>query len=243
MTTRFFSLCLFCLLLGGPRTAFASDSPETLAWVQRVGAKIENTLEDAVNANDWANLLVKLMEAHDDFDAIALAGLQCQDARIAAELGRNYCNWLNNYTKDKDLNACIVRAQEGRKQAHMMVEAAAVCQNGATTRVAPSEPVNSLSSVVLAETDAIRQHLQKAQNALSHHSCFYQLEQAYRLFVDLGHFSSTLKNCATTHSAASKGANECLLALLSKTEQECALHIAQALDQLQVLEKDANVCR
>ena len=111
----------FLILLSLPASLPAKDGPETLAWVQQLGVKIENTLHDAILSNDWPNMLVKLMECHDEFDAIALVGLHCHEARIAAELGRNYCNWLNSYVRDKDLNACIIRAQAAREQAHRMI--------------------------------------------------------------------------------------------------------------------------
>ena len=114
---------LFLILLSLPASLPAKDGPETLAWVQQLGVKIENTLHDAILSNDWPNMLVKLMECHDEFDAIALVGLHCHEARIAAELGRNYCNWLNSYVRDKDLNACIIRAQAAREQAHRMIQA------------------------------------------------------------------------------------------------------------------------
>ncbi|MCY7329266.1 MAG: hypothetical protein LH618_12005, partial [Saprospiraceae bacterium] len=96
------------------------DNPETLAWVLKTADVLENRLNDAVADADVAGLLIKLMESYEDFEAVALTGLYCHEARTAAELGRNHCNWLTNYAREKDLNSLILRAQDARMQAAKM---------------------------------------------------------------------------------------------------------------------------
>jgi len=238
MQLRLFFQILFLSLLG----------PETLAWVQRLGNKIENTLEDAIISNDLPNMLVKLMECHDEFDAIALVGLHCHDARIAAELGRNYCNWLNSYTKDKDINACIIRAQEARKQAIRMVEVAAECSSQNTFN--PSVDANqfsastvSLMDIIRAEGNAIALHLEAADAAPSHVDFYFQLEQSYRIFTDLAHLTATLEDCDSAHLAISNGMNECFLAIFSKSVEECRIHIQEAQKALLVLKSESIRCK
>lgn len=248
MQSKQFIVILFLSLLATPSSLSAKDSPETLAWVQRLGVKIENTLRDAIVSNDLSNILVKLMECHDEFDAIALVGLHCHEARIAAELGRNYCNWMNTYTKDKDLNACIIRAQEAREQAHRMVASAVECsQEKAIEPAANTEPATassiSLVHTIHIEADAIALHLDAANSARSHVDFYFQLEQAYRLFADLAHLTATLEHCSATHLATSNGMNECLLAILSKTNQEGQAHIREAQNALGLLKREANRCK
>ena len=103
----------------------AGDNSETLEWVLKTANLLEKRLNDAVADADVAGLLIKLMESYEDFEAVALIGLYCHEARTAAELGRNHCNWLTTYSRDKDLNSLILRAQDGRVQAARMSTAAA----------------------------------------------------------------------------------------------------------------------
>ncbi|MDX2279191.1 MAG: hypothetical protein NW218_06360 [Saprospiraceae bacterium] len=239
---------LFLILLGWPASLPAKDSPETLAWVQQLGVKIENTLHDAILSNDWPNMLVKLMECHDEFDAIALVGLHCHEARIAAELGRNYCNWLNSYVRDKDLNACIIRAQAAREQAHRMIAFVAECSRETTAKssvdtVQSSAAPISLVNIIHAEVDAITLHLEAAISPKSQVDSYFQLEQSYRIFIDLAHLTATLTNCDATHSATSSGMNACLLAILSKTPEECRLHIQAVKKALERLKIEAIQCQ
>ena len=247
MPFKLFVYILFLSLLGVPSSLPAADSPETLAWVQRLGSKIENTLEDAIITNDLSNMLVKLMECHDEFDAIALVGLHCHEARIAAELGRNYCNWLNAFVKDKDLNACIIRAQEARKQAHRMVAVAAECsrenplKSSVDTNLSSSAPI-SLVNIIHAEADAIALHVEAANSAPSHVDAYFHLEQAYRIFTDLAHLTATLEDCDSTHLATSNGMNECLLAIFSKRADEYQLHMEEIKKALILLKSVSDRC-
>jgi hypothetical protein len=247
MPFKLFVYILFLSLLGVPSSLPAADSPETLAWVQRLGSKIENTLEDAIITNDLSNMLVKLMECHDEFDAIALVGLHCHEARIAAELGRNYCNWLNAFIKDKDLNACIIRAQEARKQAHRMVAVAAECSSQTTfqpsvdTKLSSSAKITFVN-IIHAEADAIALHLEASNSAPSHVDSYFHLEQAYRIFTDLAHLTATLEDCDSTHLATSNGMNECLLAIFSKNAEEYQIHIQEVQKALLLLKSESNRC-
>ena len=149
---------LFLILLSLPASLPAKDSPETLAWVQQLGVKIENTLQDAIVSNDWPNMLVKLMECH-------------------------------------------------------------------------------------AEVDAITLHLEAAISPKSQVDSYFQLEQAYRIFIDLAHLTATLANCDATHSATSSGMNACLSAILSKTPEECRLHIQAVKKALERLKIEAIQCQ
>jgi len=149
---------LFLILLSLPASLPAKDSPETLAWVQHLGVKIENTLQDAIVSNDWPNMLVKLMECHDEVDAITL-------------------------------------------------------------------------------------HLEAAISPKSQADSYFQLEQAYRIFIDLAHLTATLVNCDATHSATSSGMNACLLAILSKTPEKCRLHIQEVKKALERLKMEAIKCQ
>jgi hypothetical protein len=227
------------LLLGslGTLPLQAHDAPETLAWVERIGVRIDNVLQDAVGSNDHTNLLIKLMECHDEFDAVALAGLHCHEARIAAEMGRHACNWLNSFAKDKDLNACILRAQEAREQALKMASSARSCLE--TTKTGTGI---TLADLIRQESAAVRNHLDIAEKAPSHLDYYFQLEQVYRLLNDLAHLTATLSKCEQTHLATANASNECLLALYSKNNRECEEHMKQIRYWLALVESGAATC-
>jgi hypothetical protein len=231
---------LFALFVSFLSPVQANDSPETLEWVQRVGKDIESQLQDAIVSHDLPNLLVKLMESHDAFDAIALAGLHCHEARISAEKGRTYCNWLNGYSKDKDLNTITIRAQEAREEALRMIASAQECKGKSSSST--SEQV-TLSAIILAETKSIQQILDSAQDAPSHVDYYHRLDQAYRLLVDLSHMTATLRNCDAAHTACANATNECLLALFSKSDGECQAHVQETIKWLENINLNTRNCR
>jgi hypothetical protein len=211
--------------------------------VRRTAEKIENSLNDAINTNDWANLLVKLMEAHDEFDAVALAGLYCHDARTAAELGRNYCNWLNAYAKDKDLNTCIIRATEARAQAHLMKESAAACLAAARSQQPAPAETFSPADIIRFNADIIRHDLADGQASGDFHILAQKLEHAERVFRDTETLARTLVACERVRESAGEGIRWCMSALTSREWPAAMNFLAKALQEAERLQTVAGSCR
>ncbi|MBX2889536.1 MAG: hypothetical protein KF734_01290 [Saprospiraceae bacterium] len=236
-------LFLFILIFAfNPHGVFAnnSDSPETLEWVRRTASKIEKTLNDAINTNDWAYLLTKLMQMNEEFESVAFAGLYCHEARSAAEMGRYYCNWLNSFTEGNDLNSVIVRATEARLQARRMANAAAVClleqdKDTPSTSFKPSDILQSNSSV-------IRLDLTDGLASKDFHILAQKLEHAERVLRDTEVLSKGLLGCERVTEAALVCLEHTRNALLSREWQSVSDNIALALAQVEAMKDSAAGC-
>jgi hypothetical protein len=80
-----------------------SDSPETLQWVQRQSERIDSMLTDAMRGSEPIEILIRVAECYQIFDAVSMAGVYYTDVRGAAEAGRWQCDVIN-YRLEKDLN-------------------------------------------------------------------------------------------------------------------------------------------
>lgn len=235
-----FSLAMCCMATIQAQDAGQQDNKETLDWVQRRALHIKGQLTDAINMNDQSLLLVRLMEAHREFESIALAGLYCPDVRVAAEHGRSASNWLNNYTKDKDLNSCMVRAGEARTQAHKMGEAAekcaVLCGEGSQKSFCPAD--------LLTVNAELAQHdLNDGLASNDMHILSQKVEHARRIFMECQNMASSMENCGPAWLAATAAEQECSAALSSGSFATAIVHVQSALDYVQRLKDAAKRCK
>ncbi len=217
------------------------DNPETLEWVIKTADVLENRLNDAVADADVAGLLIKLMESYEDFEAVALTGLYCHEARTAAELGRNHCNWLTNYSRDKDLNTLILRAQDARTQAAKMRMAAAGCLETATLNA--QEPGFTLADVLYANADAIEHDLLDGLAAQDFHILSQKVEHAERIFHDTEVLGFRLNNCETVRTVAREGLLACSAVLAAQNWTLVNKNVQKALDCAVKIKERAGECR
>jgi len=234
----FFSLSVLSL------PAQQADSPEIMDWVQKISVQIDEKLQDALIIHDWGRLLVNLMESNNDFESVSLVGVNCVEVRIAAEEGRSYCNWINTYDKDNDLNACILRAQEARKIAIKMANAARRCKDEITKLADWNNGIILTPAVVIEEeASLLEQTLTAALDAPNTHIRLLKLEAAYRFFNDADRLTRSLVNCEDAHHDASDGAHSCLLALTSRTPKDMEYAIQEALAAAKKLREHARNCQ
>lgn len=236
-----FSTAILIAAIPAHSHAQTGDSPETLEWVKRTATKIETNLNGAVNSMDWAYLLIKLMETNDDFEAIALAGPYCHEARKAAELGRSYANWLNTYSMDKDLNACIVRASEARLMAIRMREAADYCLQSA--RQTPPDTTFLFTDLFLQNAEAIGHDIGDGIASEDFHILAQKLEHAVRIFHNTEIMAATLLNCEDLKTAAKKGLIACTEAMLNNDWDRAVLYARNAAQEAEKIGTLAGVCR
>ncbi|GAB4489180.1 MAG: hypothetical protein OHK0019_06480 [Saprospiraceae bacterium] len=241
MCIRIFLLIAFLAVGLKPAAAHPGDSPETLEWVKRTADKIELSLSSATKSMDWADLLIKLMQSHDEFEAVALAGLYCHEVRKAAELGRFYCNWLNNSTLDKDLNTCIIRATEARLQAIRMREAAEICLMEA--RQNPPDTTFILSDLLRTNAEAIEHDIADGLASEDFHILSQKLEHAERIFHNTEILSATLLDCSEVTLAAKEGSRACMDALLSKEWGNAIRHVQSASAEARKIKSRAGKCK
>ena len=238
-TSRFVFYVILLFALNTKVDAQEGDAPETLDWVSRTAQLIEERLTTAINVTDESTLLIKLMESSSDFEAVAFIGLYCHEARSAAEMGRFYCNWLNTYTQDKDLNTLIRRAQEARQQAVKMRDAAGSCNQ--TVRQFPPDKSFSLSDIIRGNAEIISLDLADGLASQNLHILAQKIEHAERLFHDTEVLTTRLSHCEEVTTAAKEGIKLCMAALAAPNWMEinALLQKASALAEnikLQALE-------
>lgn len=241
MCIRIFFFSAFLAVGLNPATAHPGDSPETLEWVKRTADKIELSLSSATKSMDWADLLIKLMQSHDEFEAVALAGLYCHEVRKAAELGRSYCNWLHNATLDKDLNTCIIRATEARLQAIRMREAAETCLLEA--RQNPPDTTFILSDLLLANAEIIEHDIADGLASEDFHILSQKLEHAERIFHNTEVLAATMLDCGEVALAAKEGTRACMDALLSKEWANAIRYVQNVATEAGKIKSRAGKCR
>jgi hypothetical protein len=241
MLNRVLFVCILALGVFTTAKAHPGDAPETLDWVIRTATQIENSLSDAVLTTDWSNLLIKLMEAHDEFDAIALTGLYCHEARTAAETGSTFCNWLNKSDMDIDLNTCIVRATEARLQAIRMKNAAEACLHDA--RQNPPDTTFALADIIRSNAETIEHDLSDGLASEDFHIFSQKIEHAERVFHNTEILAATLIDCDEVYLAAREGLRACSAALLSDEWGAAVKHIQVASVQLDKMKAAAVSCK
>ncbi len=235
-------IILFFFTLSSLSKVTANDSPEVLEWVQKISMSLESRLNDAVTYPDAANLLIKLMECYEDFDAIAMMGLYCHDARIAAEQGRNQCNWIN-FIKEKDVSSLTVRAQEARLQAYKMRDAVTNCLMNRKEEQPLSTKTLTFASMITSNADAIEHDLSDGLASNDFHIMAQKIEHAERVFHDTEVLAQKLSNCTPVLSASRDGLLACADALASKEWPQVQVFAQKAIDHAMLLKKNAMTCR
>ena len=217
------------------------DSPETLTWVSGVATLLEERLTNAIKVPSEANLLIKLSESSKDFEAVALTGLYCHEVRSAAELGRSYCNWLNTYTRDKDLNSLVLRAQEGWQQAVKMREAAGECLQDIAKK--PPERSFTLADVIRSNAETIEHDLADGLASQNFHILSQKVENAERVFQDTEWLTGRLSNCEPVLKAAQEGIQACMAALAAPNWTLVTTHLQRAASLAATIKFGAEECR
>jgi hypothetical protein len=222
-------------------SAQEGDSPETLEWVKATATILEERLTNAINVTDEANLLVKLMESSNDFEAVALVGLYCHEARTAAESGRNYCNWLLSFSKDKDLNTLILRAQKARRQATLMRDAATACQQKSIQD--PPKVTFTMSDIIRSNAETIDHDIADGLASQNFHILSQKIEHAERSFHDTYLLTTRLSNCETVQKAAQEGIQACISALSAPNWTLVTASLKQASNLAAAILEKANDCQ
>jgi hypothetical protein len=241
MRTRF-SLVLCFVLFGAFAAPLAAqeqrDAPQTLRWAELQANRVDSLLHDAMRGSESFEVLLRLMDCYIVFDAVAMTGLYCTEARAAAEAGRDFCDVVN-YRLDKDKNAALERAVEARRQAIRLRTAVQSC--GTTT--APS----TYPSTAFTPSDVLRADAQMAELDLTDglaakdfHILAQKIEHATRLLHDVEHLAATMADCQTAARLAASAIGHCRLALGAPNWQE--IHQAVDLALLDVRALQAMTC-
>ena len=217
-----------------------ADSREVLEWVKQSARRIDQSLHNAVNMQDWPTLLLSLVECEQEFNSVAIAGLYCHEARIAAERGRAFCD-LNNTAYPKDLSSCAMRAIEGRKQAILLRDAALDCLRASGTAKLAADSL-TLADLLEANADAIDRDLTEGINSNDFHVLMAKIDHAHRIFQETMHMTGTLQPCREIHQAATDGENETMSALLKSDWLACVQHARQAIVQAGNIRRLARDC-
>lgn len=234
-----FALAL--LIAPCPAHAQQGDSPETLEWVLKIANTLEERLKDAVTAPDVPNLLIKLMESYEEFEAVALMGLYCQEVRVAAEHGRNECNWLTNHSQEKDLNTLIIRAQNARLQLFKMRDEATICLKAAIQR--PPDVSFTLVDIIRSNAETIKYDLADGLASQNFHILSQKVEHAERIFHDTEVLAVRMNHCETVRDAARDGIRACTDVLAAPNWALIKTHIQKASAYSTQMKERAGECR
>lgn len=237
-------ILLLYILLAFSANSFAqpaTDTRETLLWVQRQADRIETTLHDAVRSQEPVNLVLKMVWAWKEFDGIAQAGVYCHAVRVTAEKGRTECDLLN-YDRKQDPSSMVLRATEARQFAHRMRMAAEVCIVEAN-RTALPERGFAPRDVLIRDAEIVEFDLTDAKSTQDYHILAQKTEHAIRVLRDAEYLAETLENCTEALTAARLAAVFCREALVSNNWDTSAQHVRSALEQVLLLKKAAENCR
>lgn len=234
-------LFLFLMLFSSRTSDAQHDHPETLSWAIRMAEIVDRRLNDAAVVPEQANLLVKLMESYEDFEAVALAGFYCHEARQAAEQGRHYCNWLSGFTRDKDVNALIERAQNARVQANKMREAAVLCLNEAMHQ--QQQNGFMLADVLRSNAAAIEHDLSDGLASEDFHILAQKTEHAERIFQDTELLALRLQQCEKVRETAREGIRACSDSMAAPNWTQVKEHLQTAMRCATTIALHAGSCR
>jgi hypothetical protein len=215
------------------------DSEEVFQLVERTAVNLETRLNDAVSLPEVSNLLIKLMESYEDFNTIALMGLYCQGARVAAELGRNQCNWVN-FVKEKDVTSLLLRAQEARLQAFKMRDAVAACRF--LNQQLASEKTLSIADIMRSNAEQIKDELTDGLASKDMHILAQKIEHAERVFHQNDMLASKCSSCTALVTASKAGWQACADALAAKDWPEAEVLVQKALSFSTVIREKASGC-
>jgi hypothetical protein len=210
------------------------DSPQTLYWVERQSIRIDSLLNDAMLSSEPFEILLRLTDCYQVFDAVSMAGLYCTNVRAAAEAGRNYCDIIN-YRLEKDLNSKLQRAVEARRQGVRMKEAAKSCnQPGRSSEV---EKAFVPKDLVVHEAHMVELDLLDGLASENMHIMSQKLELAIRTLYELEHLARSLSDCDATLDAAEKAVISCQNALVAPNWTELNRAIKTALFYVQGIQQ------
>lgn len=211
-----------------------ADSPQTLEWVVRQSSRLDSLLNDAMRGSEPIEILVRLTDSYQGFDAIAMAGLYCTNVRAAAEAGRRQCDIIN-YRLEKDLNANLQRAVEARRQSKLMKDAAKSCLAILT---AESE-VKVFTPNDLIRHDAYMAELDLLDGMSTNdlHLLSQKLEHAIRLLYDVEHLAYTLSNCDIPMRLAESALQHCQNALAAPNWLDVHRSVQSALANVQAIQQ------
>jgi hypothetical protein len=214
------------------------DSPQSLRWVELQAGRIDSMLTDAMRSSEPIEILVRLTECYQLFDAVSLAGLYCTDVRSAAEAGRIQCDVIN-YRLEKDLNSKLQRAVEARKQATLMRAAAKRCLQ----KLGSEQPSQPFSPVELIHQEAnwAEVDLMDGMATEDLHVLAQKVEVAIRTLYEVEHLAQSFSNCNTTRDLAASAIVHCQTALSAPNWLEVHRSIQLALDQVKAIQR-SEVC-
>ncbi len=230
-------LCTLKASLSAQTPAFTqADSPQALQWVERQSGRLDTMLNDAMRGSEPFEILVRLTDAYQIFDAVAMAGLYCTEVRSAAEAGRRQCD-LIHYRLEKDLNTVLQRVVEARRQAQFMREAAKSCQ----IIRAPEVTVKVFTPNDLVRHDAHMAELDLLDGLATEdlHILSQKLEHAIRALYDVEHLAFTLSNCDIPMRLADSAIQHCQDALGAPNWLEVHRSVKAALANVQAIQQVA----
>lgn len=241
-TRTAFAFVLYCVAASPARTQdTAFDSEEVLLFVEKTAQQLEKRLNDAVTIPEATNLLIKLAESYEDFSTIAQMGIYCQGARVAAEMGRGQCNWMN-FTKEKDLQSLTFRAQEARLLAFKMRDAVTGCL-AAAQQQPNTEKTLTMADIIRSNAEHIDHTLYDGLASRDLHILAQKIEQAERIFRHTEMLTQQLNNCSQVVVAARSGFQACTDALAAKTWGEAETMVQKALTFSGSIRAKAGTCR
>ena len=229
-------LVLWVMPVGSQNNAaLQTDSPQTLQWVARQSGRIDSLLNDAMRGSEPIEILIRLTECYQLFDAIALAGLYCTEVRAAAEAGRWQCDVIN-FRLEKDLNSGLKRAVEARRQAKLMHLAVEACQSAPAQQTSVFLPGDLIRHEAALATLDLLDGL--STNDL--HILSQKLEHAIRTLYELEHLARSMDNCAMTIQWAESTIKHCQDALGAPNWTQVVQSVQAALVDVQAIQQSSN---
>jgi hypothetical protein len=229
---------LFLVLFTASQSTLAQkqyDSSQTLRWAIAQAERVDTLLNDAIATSDQMDILLRLMDSYIAFEAVAVTGLYCTEARVAAEMGRDLCDVVN-YRMEKDLVSAMRRAAEARHQAQRLKVAAGLCE-----AAHPDDALTSFSPNELIRTDAQLAELDLSDGLAvgDFHILAQKLEHAIRLLHDIEHVAGTLSNCTQSLRLAQSAIIQCRAALGAPNWTLVNEAVQKALKDVRALQQSA----
>lgn len=182
------------------------DSEETLRWVEKQAIRMDSLLDHAIRSQEPINMLMVMSRLYANFDAVALVGLYCTEARTAAEQGRYFCDFVN-FKLDRDPNTIMIRTTSARLEAQRLLHAVEGCRQRRPKESGGFKPID----IIQADARFAEADIADGLAAQDFHILTQKTEHAIRILYDVEHIAAALDACQDVVDAANEAIKQCRL--------------------------------
>lgn len=212
-----------------------TDLPETLNWANNQANFVDSALHNSILVHDPIDLMLKITECYIRFEAVSMAGLYCQEARVSAEKGKNLCDVIN-FRLDKDVNSIVLRATEARLQAENLRRATLHCleqaqKNAEQQSFRPVEIIQKDLEIAILD-------LSDGNASEDMHILTQKIGHAIRILHEVEHLTITLNNCQTVFRKSGEAIQACEAVLSAHDWKEVNTAVQSAIKIIKAMQSE-----